>query len=127
MTTRHSLAAVALLGFLFNAPSFAVAAETYVVDPVHTSVVFSVSHAQLSYTYGFFRKASGQYILDETSPANCRFRFAIDVNSLDTNHAERDTHLRSADFSIPSSFLRSPSIQRTASWQPRGTAASCTK
>jgi polyisoprenoid-binding protein YceI len=98
MSTRHFLSAVALLGCLFSTQSITVAAEAYVVDPVHTSVVFSVSHAQLSYTYGFFRKASGQYILDETNPANCRFRFAIDVNSLDTNHAERDNHLRSADF-----------------------------
>jgi polyisoprenoid-binding protein YceI len=98
MIGRYALLAVVLLGYLSSAPSLAVAAEAYVVDPVHTSVVFSVSHAQLSYTYGFFRKASGQYILDEANPANCRFRFAIDVNSLDTNHAERDTHLRSADF-----------------------------
>jgi polyisoprenoid-binding protein YceI len=98
MIARHCLLAVILLGSAFIAPSRAVAAEAYVVDPVHTSVVFSVSHAQLSYTYGFFRKASGQYILDKTNPANCRFRFAIDVNSLDTNHAERDTHLRSEDF-----------------------------
>jgi polyisoprenoid-binding protein YceI len=62
------------------------------------SIVFSVSHAQLSYTYGFFRKAAGAYILDKSNPANCRFRLTIDTDSLDTNHAERDKHLRSADF-----------------------------
>jgi polyisoprenoid-binding protein YceI len=98
MNARYTLAAVALFGYLSSAPSLVVAAEAYVVDPAHTSVVFSVSHAQLSYTYGFFRKASGQYILDQANPANCQFQFAIDVNSLDTNHAERDTHLRSQDF-----------------------------
>jgi polyisoprenoid-binding protein YceI len=74
------------------------AAETYTIDPAHTSIVFSVSHAQLSYTYGFFRKAAGAYILDKNNPANCRFRLTIQTDSLDTNHAERDKHLRSEDF-----------------------------
>jgi polyisoprenoid-binding protein YceI len=74
------------------------AAETYTIDPAHTSIVFSVSHAQLSYTYGFFRKTAGAYILDKNNPANCRFRLTIQADSLDTNHAERDKHLRSADF-----------------------------
>jgi polyisoprenoid-binding protein YceI len=73
-------------------------AESYMIDPAHTSIVFSVSHAKLSYTYGFFRKAAGAYILDKTNPANCGFRLTIDVDSLDTNHAERDKHLRSEDF-----------------------------
>jgi polyisoprenoid-binding protein YceI len=83
---------------LVMAPSNGQAAELYALDPAHTSIVFSVGHAQLSYTYGFFRKAAGQYILDKTNPANCQFQFSINTDSLDTNHAERDAHLRSADF-----------------------------
>jgi polyisoprenoid-binding protein YceI len=74
------------------------AAETYAVDPAHTSVVFSVGHTGLSYTYGVFRQAGGSYILDKTNPANCRFEFAIQTDSIDTNHAERDKHLRDEDF-----------------------------
>jgi polyisoprenoid-binding protein YceI len=45
-----------------------------------------------------FRDASGSYILDKENPANSRFVFKIAANSLDTNNAERDKHLRSADF-----------------------------
>jgi polyisoprenoid-binding protein YceI len=89
---------VASLAIAFLTAQPARPAETYMIDPAHTSIVFSVSHAKLSYTYGFFRKAAGSYILDKTNPANCRFRLAIDADSLDTNHAERDKHLRSADF-----------------------------
>jgi polyisoprenoid-binding protein YceI len=74
------------------------AADVYTIDPAHTSVVFSVAHSALSYTYGFFRKASGMYAIDKANPANCRFRFSIEANSLDTNNQERDEHLRSADF-----------------------------
>jgi len=76
----------------------ALAAESYAIDPAHTSVVFSVGHTGLSYTYGVFREAGGGYIVDKTNPANCRFEFAIQTESIDTNHAERDKHLRSADF-----------------------------
>ena len=86
------------LTFLMFLPASLPAAEVYTIDPAHTSIVFSVSHAGLSYTYGFFREASGGYIIDKENPANCRFRLIIQTDSLDTNHAERDKHLRSADF-----------------------------
>jgi polyisoprenoid-binding protein YceI len=92
------------------------AADSYVVDPTHTSVVFSVSHTEMSYTYGFFRKAQGNYILDEANPSNSKFRFAIEANSLDTNNDDRDKHLRSADFfnvvQFPAITFESTSVQR---------------
>jgi polyisoprenoid-binding protein YceI len=74
------------------------AADFYKMDPEHTSVVFGVAHAGLSYTYGMFRKSAGQYWLDKTNPANCRFQMVIRADSIDTNNAERDNKLRSDDF-----------------------------
>ena len=95
--TRSKLAACSsFLALLFISPTGLVA-DTYKVDPDHTSIVFSVAHTGKSYTYGFFRKAVGQYILDK-NPANCQFQMKIQADSLDTNNAERDTHLRSSDF-----------------------------
>jgi polyisoprenoid-binding protein YceI len=78
--------------------SAAPAADLYKVDPVHTSVVFSVAHTGLSYTYGMFRKVSGAYQLDKANAANNQFQFVIQTDSVDTNNQERDDHLRSADF-----------------------------
>jgi polyisoprenoid-binding protein YceI len=98
MIARRCFDAILLCAALFAARTTALAAEVYTVDPAHTSVVFSVSHAQLSYTYGFFRKTSGQYVLDKSDPGKCQFQFAIAADSLDTNHAQRDAHLRSEDF-----------------------------
>jgi polyisoprenoid-binding protein YceI len=98
MTTRTHYAIFAFITCLWGPPVASLAAEAYSVDPAHTSVVFSVGHTGLSYTYGVFRKAGGEYILDKTNPANCQFEFAIQTESIDTNHAERDKHLRSADF-----------------------------
>jgi polyisoprenoid-binding protein YceI len=74
------------------------AADVYQIDPTHTSVIFSASHWRFSFTYGMFREASGSYIIDKEIPANSRFLFKIAANSLDTNNAKRDQHLRSADF-----------------------------
>lgn len=74
------------------------AADFYKIDPEHTSVIFSAGHTGLSYTYGMFRDVSGQYQIDKTNPSNSRFQMVIRADSLDTNNAERDKHLRSADF-----------------------------
>lgn len=98
MKSHLTSAAVLSLVVVLVGGAAAPAAETYAVDPDHTSIVFSVSHAGFSYVYGFFRKAQGTFILDKTNPANCRFRFIIDAASIDTNQAKRDEHLRSAEF-----------------------------
>jgi polyisoprenoid-binding protein YceI len=89
---------LASIAALVAMPLRATAADAYAIDPSHTSVMFGVQHARLSFTYGFFRQAAGSYILDTANPANCRFQFAIQTNSLDTNHAKRDEHLRGPDF-----------------------------
>jgi polyisoprenoid-binding protein YceI len=98
MNPRLIGSALTALACLLTARLATAAPETYTVDPVHTSIVFSVSHTGFSYIYGVFRKAEGVYLLDKANPAACQFRFAIQTGSLDTNHPERDTHLRSPDF-----------------------------
>jgi len=114
MKTRAK--AAIFLTLFFAASRQASAADIYAVDPTHCSVVFSVAHSGFSFVYGFFRQAAGNYILDETNPANCRFRFAIQADSLDTNNADRDKHLRSADFfnvqQFPTITFDSTSCQR---------------
>jgi polyisoprenoid-binding protein YceI len=93
------------------------AAETYTVDPSHTSLIFSISHLGYSYTYGRFNKLAGQYLLDRDAPQNCQFQFQVDVASVDTNDAKRDDHLRSADFfnakQFPMISFQSSSVSKT--------------
>src|SRR5262249_25363123 len=97
MTRLFLTARLSIVTLLLTAPA-AIAADFYQIDPDHTSVIFGCAHSGLSYTYGMFRTVSGQYQIDETNPANCRFQLVIKTESLDTNNAERDTHLRSPDF-----------------------------
>ncbi len=51
-----------------------------------------------SYTYGRFNKVAGKYTLDAANPEASKFQLAVDAASIDTNNAQRDGHLKSADF-----------------------------
>ena len=86
-------AGMLVLGCLVTAVS---AQDEYELDNSHTSLVFAISHFNLSYTYGRFNRCSGNFQIDG-GLAN-KFNFKIDASSVDTNDAERDKHLRSPDF-----------------------------
>ena len=70
----------------------------YTLDNSHTSLIFGISHAGLSYTYGRFNTVSGKLTHDAENPANTMFDFTVDVASIDTNDKKRDEHLRGPDF-----------------------------
>jgi polyisoprenoid-binding protein YceI len=76
----------------------AVAEESYVVDAVHSCVLFRVKHAGVSYAYGRFNKLSGFFVLNQVDPSKSSVSFDIEAASVDTGNAERDEHLRKADF-----------------------------
>ncbi len=73
------------------------AAGTYAIDPAHSEVLFSVRHL-LSRVTGRFREFSGTLTFDPANPSASTAAFRIEAASIDTNVADRDTHLRSADF-----------------------------
>jgi polyisoprenoid-binding protein YceI len=73
------------------------AAGTWVIDPVHSEVGFSVRHLMLSKVKGRFAKFEGSIVTPE-NPLDATVEATIDLSSIDTNNADRDAHLRSADF-----------------------------
>src|SRR3954447_23877693 len=96
--TRSKFAAwLPVVTYLCISPA-AFGADYYKIDREHTSVIFSTAHTGLSYTYGMFRDVNGEYLIDKANPSNSKFRVVIRADSLDTNNAERDKHLRSDDF-----------------------------
>ncbi|WJW76438.1 YceI family protein [Thiohalobacter sp. IOR34] len=76
------------------------AAEHYIIDTkgMHAFITFRIQHLGFSWMEGRFNRFSGDFDYDEANPANNRVRVEIDVASIDTNHAERDKHLRSERF-----------------------------
>lgn len=75
-------------------------ADEYKIDTegMHAFVQFRVKHLGYSWLYGRFNNFSGTFNYDEGDASANQVSVEIDTTSLDTNHAERDKHLRSSDF-----------------------------
>lgn len=75
-------------------------AEDYVIDTkgAHAFVQFRIGHLGFSWLSGRFNDFSGEFSYDEKNPASAKVQVNLNVASIDSNHAERDKHLRSADF-----------------------------
>jgi len=101
------------------AASPAVAADTYAADPVHSSVVFHVKHMNTSTAWGRFDALAGSFTLDAADPARSKLAFTVKAASVDTNHKDRDNHLKSPDFfnaaQYPDITFASKSVAKSAS------------
>jgi len=64
----------------------------------HQFITFKISHLGYSWLYGRFNEFDGQFVYDAENPQNSSVNVTIDTSSVDSNHAERDKHLRSKDF-----------------------------
>ncbi|HET9597901.1 MAG TPA: YceI family protein [Anaeromyxobacteraceae bacterium] len=88
-----------LASVLALVPAFALAAPTtFKVDPSHSQVGFAVKHLVISTVRGQFAKYEGKVAFDDADPTKSTVEANIDVASIDTRVADRDTHLKSADF-----------------------------
>jgi polyisoprenoid-binding protein YceI len=74
------------------------AADEYLYDNVHSSISFKARHLDISWIHGRFNAAEGKFVLDRQNPANSRFELSIKADSVDTNNAQRDEHLRQPDY-----------------------------
>ncbi len=94
---KKTLAAL-LLGSVLS--SGAALAADYVIDhkEQHAFVNFKISHLGFSWLYGTFKDFEGTFSYDEAQPEDSKVNVNLRTASLDSNHAERDKHLRSADF-----------------------------
>lgn len=73
---------------------------TYAFDKegAHQFITFKISHLGYSWLYGRFNDFDGEFVYDAENPENSTVTVTIDTASVDSNHAERDKHLRSEDF-----------------------------
>ncbi|MGO2519609.1 MAG: YceI family protein [Microbacterium sp.] len=72
-------------------------AGTWILDPSHSEVTFSVRHMMISKVRGTFGMKSATLVAPE-NPLDAKVTASVDVTSIDTNDDGRDGHLRSADF-----------------------------
>lgn len=94
MKTSILLLTTILCGLGLNAT----AADTYKVDPVHSSVMFSIKHAGVTDFHGSFNEITGTVVFDAADPAKSSVELTVPVESVDSRHPKRDAHLKSPDF-----------------------------
>ncbi|MBU6334055.1 MAG: YceI family protein [Chloroflexi bacterium] len=68
------------------------------IDTGHTDISFSVKHLMVSNVRGRFEQFSGTVEADENDPTGALVNVTIDADSFTTRDAQRDGHLKSADF-----------------------------
>jgi len=88
MTTTTTTETVQVPGYI---------AGTWSIDPTHSDVSFSVRHMMVSKVKGRFGTLEGEIVTGE-DPLASKVNVSIDLASIDTNNAQRDEHVRSADF-----------------------------
>jgi len=69
------------------------------IDPTHSEIQFKVKHLMITTVTGYFRTFDLE-VETESDDFNTASKvvFTADINSIDTNNQQRDTHLKSADF-----------------------------
>ena len=72
--------------------------STWNIDPIHSTAQFKVKHMMISNVKGEFTKISGKLELDPSNITKSHVEASIDATSINTREADRDTHLKSADF-----------------------------
>ncbi len=74
------------------------------IKGAHAFIQFKIKHLGYSWLLGRFNKFDGQFSYDEKNPDASKIEVNIDTTSIDSNHAERDKHLRSEDFLYVSKY-----------------------
>jgi polyisoprenoid-binding protein YceI len=97
MKLKSAFAGLALATAFAATP---VMAADYVIDTegAHASINFKIDHLGVSYVVGRFNEFTGTFSYDEKNPAASKVEVTIKMASIDSNHAERDRHVRSNDF-----------------------------
>lgn len=100
----HAVAGMAMLSAV--SVSMPVRAADYDIDSSHAFIQFRISHLGYSVLNGRFNQFAGKFSWDQASPQAAIVEVVVDTASIDSNWAERDKHLRGADFLDVKQFPR---------------------
>lgn len=73
-------------------------ATTWNLDPTHSEITFKVKHLMISNVKGAFNNFNATVETDDENFSNAKVSANIETASIDTNNADRDAHLRGAEF-----------------------------
>jgi polyisoprenoid-binding protein YceI len=128
MRVGVSVLLVAVLGavsFLASPSASLPEAETFAIDPVHSTVLFRINHAGVSNFYGRFNGIAGSFTVAEGGTGTVSL--TIPVAGVDTDNETRDGHLKGPDFfnaeQFPEITFKSDAVKNTggAKYEAKGT------
>lgn len=116
--------ASAFAGLLLLASSQVFSAENYQIDikGMHAFVEFKINHLGVSWLKGRFNDFDGTFVYDEASPEKSSVQVTIKTASIDSNHGERDKHLRGSDFLDVKKFPEAKFVSTRVESTGKGTA-----
>lgn len=106
------LSVLVLSGFFTVSVAACAYADTFEVDPVHSSVQFRVRYT-VAHVVGSFDDFSGIIEFDGNDPDATSIQATVNVASVNTRNEERDAHLRSVDFFDTDNFPEAKFVSKT--------------
>jgi polyisoprenoid-binding protein YceI len=112
-TLKNTLLSVSLATALIASGSLF--ADDYAIDKkgAHASIQFKISHLGYSWMWGRFNDFDGTFSYDEKNKGVSKIAVTVNTKSVDSNHAERDKHLRSDDFLDVAKFPEAKFVSTT--------------
>lgn len=105
------------LGSIANAADYKVD-----VEGAHAFIQFKIKHLGYSWLLGRFNHFDGDFSYDAASPNKSNITINIDVKSIDSNHAERDKHLKGEDFLDVSKFPKAGFVSKSFTFSDENNA-----
>jgi len=121
MTTRKFTALALTAALLLPVQALA---DKYIIDTKgsHAFIQFRIQHLGFSWLTGRFNTFTGSFEYDEKDPSKASVQVEIDTASVDSNHAERDKHLRGDDFLDVEKYPKATFVSTSFSENDDGTA-----
>jgi polyisoprenoid-binding protein YceI len=109
--------ALSLLSLILLSLSPVQAAETFEIDPIHSSVLFKIRHLNVADFHGRFNEIKGNVSFDKDSPEKSAVTAEVAVESVDTHNDKRNQHLKSPDFfnakQFPTISFKSTKVEKS--------------
>ena len=105
-----------LLSILAFAGPTVAHADSFKIEPFHSTVIFKVGHFGVGNVYGRFDTFSGTFTLDQNDPSKDSVNVEIKTDSVDTNAPARDKDIKGPDFfnaaQFPTATFKSTSVKK---------------